>query len=100
MAGATSNDRPEQDERPVNGPPRAYFVGGGIGSLAAAAFMIRDGHIPGGNLWSLEAGATMGGKLKAAYQVRDPWGIEDAVAKARAGLTGGRDGRGRAGPCR
>ena len=25
---------------------KAYLVGGGIGSLAAAAFMIRDGHFP------------------------------------------------------
>ena len=26
---------------------RAYLIGGGIGSLAAAAFMIRDGGVPG-----------------------------------------------------
>ena len=25
-------------------PPRAILIGGGIGSLAAAAFMIRDGR--------------------------------------------------------
>ena len=25
---------------------KAYLVGGGIGSLAAAAFMIRDGGVP------------------------------------------------------
>jgi oleate hydratase len=30
-------------------------VGGGIGSLAAAAFMIRDGNLPGGNISILEA---------------------------------------------
>ena len=29
---------------------KAYLVGGGIGSLAAAAFMIRDGKLPGGNI--------------------------------------------------
>ena len=29
---------------------KAYLVGGGIGSLAAAAFMIRDGGIPGENI--------------------------------------------------
>ncbi len=29
---------------------KAYLVGGGIGSLAAAAFMIRDGAIPGENI--------------------------------------------------
>ena len=26
---------------------KAYLVGGGIGSLAAAAFMVRDGNLPG-----------------------------------------------------
>lgn len=31
------------------------MVGGGIGSLAAAAFMIRDGGIPGRNLTIYEA---------------------------------------------
>ena len=55
----------------MNGSPKAYLVGGGIGSLAAAAFMIRDGHIPGGNLWILEAGSVMGGSLDAAL---DPSG--------------------------
>jgi oleate hydratase len=29
---------------------KAYLVGSGIGSLAAAAFMIRDGSLPGGNI--------------------------------------------------
>ncbi|WP_442936691.1 oleate hydratase [Nostoc sp.] len=28
------------------------MLGGGIGSLAAAAFMIRDGGLPGGNILS------------------------------------------------
>jgi oleate hydratase len=28
---------------------KAFMVGSGIGSLAAAAFMIRDGGIPGKN---------------------------------------------------
>ncbi|MEH2003477.1 MAG: oleate hydratase [Nostoc sp.] len=32
----------------------AYLLGGGIGSLAAAAFMIRDGGLPGGNIFILE----------------------------------------------
>jgi len=40
---------------------KAYLVGGGIGSLAAAAFMIRDGSLPGGNISILEAAPIMGG---------------------------------------
>jgi oleate hydratase len=42
---------------------KAYFVGGGIGSLAGAAFMIRDGSLPGGNISILEAAPILGGSL-------------------------------------
>jgi oleate hydratase len=41
----------------------AYLVGGGIGSLAAAAFMIRDGSMPGRNISILEAAPVLGGSL-------------------------------------
>jgi oleate hydratase len=41
-------------------------VGGGIGSLAAAAFMIRDGKLPGENISILEASPRMGGSLDGA----------------------------------
>jgi oleate hydratase len=46
--------------------PNAYLVGGGIGSLAAAAFMIRDGEMPGGNNSILEEMPVMGGSLDGA----------------------------------
>jgi oleate hydratase len=42
---------------------QAYFVGGGIGSLAAAAFLIRDGGMPGSQITILEAGPLLGGSL-------------------------------------
>lgn len=42
---------------------KAHLVGGGIGSLAAAAFMIRDGGIPGGNITIYEALPVLGGSL-------------------------------------
>ena len=44
----------------------ACLVGGGIGSLAAAAFMIRDGNLPGGNISILETLPVMGGSLDGA----------------------------------
>ena len=48
-------------------PPRkAYFVGGGIGSLAGAAFLIRDGGMPGAQITVLETGAVLGGSLDGA----------------------------------
>ncbi len=45
---------------------KAYFVGGGIGSLAAAAFMIRDGNVPGEQISILEATPIMGRSLAGA----------------------------------
>ena len=50
--------------------PKAYLVGGGIGSLAAAAFMIRDGGLPGGSISILEASPIMGGSLDGAESPR------------------------------
>jgi oleate hydratase len=45
---------------------KAYLVGGGIGSLAAAAFMIRDGNLPGEDISILEASPILGGSLDGA----------------------------------
>lgn len=45
---------------------KAYMLGGGIGSLAAAAFMIRDAQVPGANITILEALPLMGGSLDGA----------------------------------
>jgi len=47
----------------MNRDTKAYLVGSGIGSLSAAAFMIRDGGIPGSNITILEAMAVSGGSL-------------------------------------
>ena len=45
---------------------KAYLVGGGIGSLAAAAFMIRDGGLAGESICIFEVDAVLGGSLDAA----------------------------------
>ena len=50
--------------------PKAYLVGGGIGSLAAAAFMIRDGGVAGENISIFEATSLMGGSLDGAGDFR------------------------------
>ena len=44
-------------------PIQVYLVGGGIASLAAAAFMIRDGDVPGHNITILEELDKLGGSL-------------------------------------
>lgn len=45
---------------------KAYLIGGGVGSLAAAAFMIRDGKMPGENITILEALKLNGGSCDGA----------------------------------
>jgi oleate hydratase len=50
---------------------KAHFVGSGIGSLAAAAFMIRDGKVPGGNINIYEAMSVLGGALDGAGNATD-----------------------------
>ena len=42
---------------------KAYFVGGGIGALAGAAFLIRDAGMPGAQITVLEASPMLGGSL-------------------------------------
>ncbi len=50
----------------VQDEAHAYLVGGGIASLAAAAFLIRDGGFAGDRITILEASAEIGGSLDAA----------------------------------
>jgi oleate hydratase len=50
---------------------KAYLIGGGIGSLSAAAFLIRDGHMPAGNIHILEESAIFGGSMDGAGNAKD-----------------------------
>jgi oleate hydratase len=54
---------------------KAYLLGGGIGSLAAAAFMIRDGAFSGENIYILEAKPVMGGSLDGAGNPTDGYSL-------------------------
>ncbi|SFT01611.1 oleate hydratase [Sulfitobacter marinus] len=54
---------------------KAYLVGGGIGSLAAAAFMIRDGGMPGENITIYEANSKLGGSLDGAGNAEDGYSM-------------------------
>jgi oleate hydratase len=45
---------------------KAWLIGGGIGSMAAAAFMVRDGAMLGKNITILEADPVLGGSLDGA----------------------------------
>lgn len=48
-----------------------YLIGGGIASLAAAAFLIRDADIPGRNIVILEQLDRLGGSLDGAGSAED-----------------------------
>lgn len=50
---------------------KAYLVGGGIASLSAAAFMIRDGHMEGRNITILEESKKLGGSMDGAGNAKD-----------------------------
>jgi oleate hydratase len=45
---------------------KAYFVGGGIGSLAGAVFLIRDGGVAGSDITIYEQSPMLGGSLDGA----------------------------------
>ncbi len=54
---------------------KAYLLGGGIGSLAAAAFMIRDGAFSGENIYILEAKSILGGSLDGSGNPKDGYSL-------------------------
>jgi oleate hydratase len=58
-------------EKYVDNDCAVYLVGGGIASLAAAAFFIRDGDIPGHKITILEESPKIGGSLDAAGNAVD-----------------------------
>ena len=47
---------------------KAYLVGGGIASLASAAYLLRDGGVPGANITVFEETGLTGGSLDGAGQ--------------------------------
>ncbi len=51
----------------------AWLVGGGLASLAAAAFLIRDGHMAGDRITILEAAKIGGGALDGSGNAETGW---------------------------
>lgn len=54
---------------------KAHLIGSGIGSLSAAAFMIRDGGVPGENITIYEASQSMGGSLDGTGNATDGYSM-------------------------
>lgn len=64
LHGAYVNHRPLPTEGIED--RRAYIIGSGIAGMAAAFFLIRDGHMPAENIVFLEEGPIEGGSLDGA----------------------------------
>ncbi len=60
-----------RDHTPDRALTRVYLVGGGIASMAAAVFLIRDGDVLGHNITILEELDKLGGSLDGAGSARD-----------------------------
>ena len=97
MRGADRASEPFASQR--KGTDRAgikvYLVGGGIASLAAAAFMIRDGDVIGANITIFEELGKLGGSLdgsgspQTGYVLRRGAGPRRACRQAAAGADPG-----------
>jgi oleate hydratase len=58
---------------------KAYLLGGGIGSMAAAAFMIRDAQVPGAHITILEASPLMGGRMLTTDNYECTWDLYKSI---------------------
>jgi len=67
------NNYQRVNPRPVEGieSKRAFLIGGGIGSLAAAEYLMRDGHMDPKNITILEQDAVSGGAMDGAGNPED-----------------------------
>lgn len=66
----TKNTRKEMKLAEENGMKQAYLIGGGLGTLAAAAYMIRDGGMGGENIHILEGMDILGGSNDGAGSIK------------------------------
>ena len=69
LHGSYVNNRPLPTENVSE--RHAFIVGSGIGGLSAAFFLIRDGHMPAGNITILEALDIEGGALDGSGNPQD-----------------------------
>ena len=65
--------------------PKAYLVGGGIASMAAAAFLIHDGDVLGRDITILEESDVIGGSLDGSGMVGLASCLRDRLYQDRSG---------------
>ena len=59
IPGGSTTTPPQAEGETIH----AYLIGGGIASLASAAYLIRDGHLPGSSITLFEELDRDGGSL-------------------------------------
>jgi len=59
---------------------KAWIVGGGIAGLAAAFYLIRDGHMPAANITIIEGQSVEGGSLDGPGRTCRRWNCPRASA--------------------
>jgi oleate hydratase len=69
MMGAYMRNRPLPGEGIAQ--RKAYIIGSGIAGLTAAFYLIRDGHMPAGNITIIESMDIEGGSLDGAGDAQD-----------------------------
>ena len=86
MSGTTNTAAKEASATGTRHGIQAYLVGGGIASLAAAAYLIRDGHLPGHNIHILEE-SQLGGSLDASGSAARSWSTAGMSQRTRRSAT-------------
>lgn len=71
MAPADYGFEPSRHANSNGNTAKVYLVGGGIASLAAAAFMIRDGDVLGHNITIFDELGALGGSLDGTGSPQD-----------------------------
>ena len=61
----------------------SYLVGGGIASLAAAVFLIRDGDVQGHTITILEESSRIDGSLDAAGNTTDGYVMRGRMIESK-----------------
>ncbi len=70
-AGVKAEKVDEAIQERFYGDKQVYFIGGGIASLAGAAFLIRDAHFPGKNIHVIEGLEVLGGSNDGSGTVQE-----------------------------
>ena len=73
----------DNDQSTAQNDSKVYLVGGGIASLAVAAFLIRDAEVSGRNIVILEQLDRLGGSLDDAGSAEDGYVLRGGMIESK-----------------